>query len=122
MTLSPRLSFVMPSFAVGIVMVMSGCVTIPRVTPELVAVAVQRDATTTVEILETGRALYVNRCASCHSLSAPMEFEEREWRSWVHKMAPKARLTAGQEVTLVTFLLTARDAAIKTEAAEHPPH
>ncbi len=122
MTPSARLPFLTLAIAAGAVMAMSGCVQIPRVTPELVAIGTQRDATTTAEILETGRALYVNRCASCHSLSGPIEYEEREWRSWVRKMAPKAHLVAGQELTMVTFLLTARDAAIKAEAAEHPTH
>ena len=100
--------------------VTSGCIPqIARVTPDLVAIAVQRDATATPELLENGRAIYLNRCASCHDLSAPEEFSEREWRSQVRKMAPKARINATQQTTLLAFLLTAREAANPARETGH---
>jgi hypothetical protein len=99
------------------VLVMGGCgARIPRVTPELVAVAAQRDAALTAEHLERARTLYVNRCGSCHGLSAPEDYDEREWRSWVRKMAPKAKLDRGQEADIVIYLLVARDAVMRAEA------
>ncbi len=103
-----------------VVMATNGCSPqIPRVTPELVAIAVQRDATTTPELLENGRAIYLNRCASCHDLSAPDEFSEREWRSQVRKMAPKARINNTQQTKLLAFLLTAREAANRAHESGH---
>ena len=104
-------------FAAFALLELVGCgVRIPQVTPELVAVAKQRDASLTAERLEGGRSLYVNRCGSCHSLSAPGEYVEREWNSWVHKMAGKAHIDRDQEVSIVTFLLVARDATARAAA------
>ena len=117
MALPPSLRRIVIIIGASSLLAAAGCgVRIPQVTPELVAVAVQRDATVTAERLERGRSLYVNRCGSCHSLSAPGEYSEREWNSWVHKMAPKSRLNRSQEMNIVTFLVVARDAAARAEA------
>lgn len=93
---------------------------VPQVTPELVAAAAQRNATWTEESLVTGRSLYVNRCGSCHSLSAPEAYDEREWHSWVHKMAPKSHLDRRQEMGIVNFLCVAREVVIRAEAQGRP--
>ncbi|HEX3133749.1 MAG TPA: hypothetical protein VHX44_09240 [Planctomycetota bacterium] len=106
--------------AMFIALSVSGCVEIPRVTPELVTVAVQRDRTTTQERLEVGRSIYVNRCSSCHSLYSPDAYSESEWKSWVRRMGPKSHIDRGQEATLLVFLFAARDMVMRGEGAQLP--
>ena len=94
---------------------MGGCgAVIPRVTPELVALAQKREKTVSAESLEASRALYVSRCSSCHSLNDPRDYTEEDWPDWMHKMARKANINTPQEQHLLFFILAARDLPIKT--------
>ena len=94
---------------------MGGCgAVIPRVTPELVALAHQRESTANTESLEKSRALYVTRCSSCHSLNDPHDYSEKDWPAWMHKMALKAKISTEQEQQLLVFVLAARDLPMKS--------
>jgi hypothetical protein len=41
--------------------------------------------------------LYLTTCARCHKLYDSRRYSEAEWRSWMHKMSRKARLTPEEE-------------------------
>jgi cytochrome c5 len=58
-----------------------------------------------IEELQKGRALYVNKCSSCHSLYLPEKYNKAEWSKQVNKMAPKAKIT-DQEKELIQAYLT----------------
>ncbi len=89
---------------------LAGCgAVIPRVTPELVGYARKHDQATDLPAMEVARALYVNRCNSCHSLNDPRGYDEQEWHDWMRKMARKAKLTPAQEASVLVFVLAARE-------------
>jgi hypothetical protein len=60
---------------------------------------------TTVEDLERGRALYVRRCSSCHTLVLPEAHPPAKWPGLVDAMAKKARLGPGERDDVVRFLV-----------------
>ena len=82
---------------------------IPTVTPEFVAHAQRQDPSLSTAGLEHARSLYVNRCGSCHALTDPQTYDEPQWRHWMQRMAPKARLDAEQSQAVLGFILAARD-------------
>jgi hypothetical protein len=107
---NPRINIFFAVFFTTAALFLGGCgAVIPRVTPELVVLAQQRETTVNTESLERSRALYVTRCSSCHSLSDPRDYTEKEWPDWMHKMARKAKINAEQEQHLLLFVLAARD-------------
>jgi uncharacterized membrane protein len=112
---NPRTNFFSHALLTTATLIMGGCGTvIPRVTPELIAIAEKREKTVNSETLERSRALYITRCSSCHSLNDPRDYTESEWPDWMHKMARKAKINATQEHELLLFVLAARD--LPTEA------
>ena len=95
---------------IGLGLALLGCDTrIPLVTPALVAQAQQRDSTASTAGMEHARSLYVNRCGSCHALTDPQTYDEPQWRHWMKRMAPKARLDAEQSQAVLGYILAARD-------------
>ena len=90
------------------VLALAGC-GVPRVTPELVAIAQRSDPTASAPRLELARRLYVARCSTCHSLNLPRDYDAREWREWMRKMSRKAKLTGGQDGEILAFVLAARE-------------
>jgi uncharacterized protein YceK len=111
---NPRINIFPAIFFTTATLILGGCgAVIPRVTPELVALAQQREATVNTESLEKSRALYVTRCSSCHSLNDPRDYSEKEWPDWMHKMARKAKINAEQEQYLLVFVLAARDLPVE---------
>ena len=87
---------------------LGGC-GVPRVTPELVAIAQRCDPGVSTGQLESARTLYINRCSSCHSLNLPRDYSVSEWREWMPKMSRKAKLAGTQEAEILRFVLAARD-------------
>ena len=59
---------------------------------------------TDIASLQKGRELYINKCASCHTLYAPEKFNKTEWNKWVDKMAPKAKLTQEEKVLVKAYV------------------
>ena len=90
------------------VLALTGC-GVPRVTPELVAIAQRSDSTASSAGLEAARTLYIARCSSCHSLHLPHDYDVSEWRGWMRKMSRKAKLTNGQDGEILAFIFAARD-------------
>lgn len=58
-----------------------------------------------VEELQKGRALYINKCSSCHALYLPEKYNKTEWTKWVNRMAPKAKIT-NEEKELIQAYVT----------------
>ncbi len=51
-----------------------------------------------------GRALYEKSCARCHALYMPRSYFAPEWRFYVRKYGPKARLNADQKNLVFRYL------------------
>jgi len=58
-------------------------------------------ASATLTDLQQGRSLYINNCASCHSLYLPESYTPARWKSILPSMTPRTNLSAS-EVLLVT--------------------
>ena len=58
-----------------------------------------------IDELVKGRASYIDKCSSCHSLYLPEKFTKEEWAKKVDKMAPKAKIT-NQEKQLILAYVT----------------
>ena len=63
-----------------------------------------------IEKLQAGHQLYVNKCGKCHYLYRPNRFSEEKWLSKMPDMKLEAKLT-DEEIDLVTkYILTMREA------------
>lgn len=54
--------------------------------------------------LQKGRQLYINKCSSCHSLILPEKHTASEWKIWVEKMRPKAKTNEPEEKLIIKYL------------------
>jgi cytochrome c5 len=59
---------------------------------------------TTVDDLERGRALYVRRCAGCHTLPLASAHTAAEWPEVIGEMAGRARLGPRDRADVERFL------------------
>jgi len=62
---------------------------------------------TTVGDLAHGRALYVDKCSSCHNLHLPSEYSPDEWKGYVAYMVAEAKLTPEQQTSIARYLAAA---------------
>jgi len=62
---------------------------------------------TTVKDLAQGRALYVDKCSSCHNLHLPSEYSPEEWKGYVAYMVTEAKLTPEEHETIARYLAAA---------------
>ena len=53
-----------------------------------------------------GKVIYENKCGKCHTLFAPDKYNAKQWRKWVDKMAPKAKLNSNQTEQVYQYLST----------------
>jgi len=58
----------------------------------------------TLSALQKGRAIYINKCSSCHTLYLPEKYSTSEWRFQTAKMAVKAKLTDHEEELILRYL------------------
>jgi mono/diheme cytochrome c family protein len=63
-----------------------------------------KDPTVKMEDLLAGRALYMDKCSSCHSLKQPKKFNAAEWNKILDKMAPKAKINDEQRKLVYQFV------------------
>jgi len=88
----------------------AGCAAaLPRPTSETVARAQGRWPDSTLEQLERGRAVFVQRCAGCHALPLPDSRSEPEWQKVLDEMADEAKLTPDERVLVERFILSVRN-------------
>jgi mono/diheme cytochrome c family protein len=60
---------------------------------------------TTQTDLADGRELFINRCASCHTLPMPQQFKQAAWPGFVDEMAEVARLDQPERAKLTRYLV-----------------
>jgi cytochrome c5 len=51
-----------------------------------------------------GRILYENSCNRCHALYMPESYTRGDWRFYVRKYSPRARLTADESALVLGYL------------------
>src|SRR6266487_1499982 len=54
--------------------------------------------------ISDGASLYNSKCARCHKFYNPADYEEKEWETWMKKMARKSKLTPDQSESLSRYL------------------
>ena len=99
MRLLPKLVVSAALLAVG------GCITVlPAVTPEQLQRFQAQAPTVTQASLDSGRALYLNRCGTCHRLYAPTRYEPELWPVMVGRMQERAHLAPEQRSLISQYL------------------
>ena len=92
-----------------ILLVLVGCITaIPIITENQYKIISNRWPGTTIQELHTGRQLYIDRCAGCHSLHEPSALTDEEWRKALDKMQLKANLTIAEKELVLKYLLSVK--------------
>ena len=94
--------------ALGLVLGAGCAAALPRPSAATAARAQGRWPETTLEQLEHGRAVFVQRCSGCHSLPLPDSRTEAQWIKVLDEMAEEAKLTPAERVLVERFVLTAR--------------
>ena len=56
--------------------------------------------------LKKGRILYENSCDRCHALYMPTSYTRSDWRHYVRKYSPRARLTRDEGKLVFSYLWT----------------
>jgi len=54
--------------------------------------------------LRKGRALYINKCGSCHTLFLPEKYTAVQWKIQVEKMVPKTNLTSKETAEILQYV------------------
>ena len=54
--------------------------------------------------IEKGRVLYENSCNRCHALYMPESYTKGDWRFYVRKYSPRARLTEPESALVLDYL------------------
>gem|GEM_PF-712387 len=57
--------------------------------------------------LKEGRAIYVNKCATCHPLRLPNQYNNKEWEVNLNKMQIKAKITNKEKRLVYQYLINA---------------
>ena len=60
-----------------------------------------------LEHLNEGRALYVNKCSGCHSLKSPLKYSEKDWTKNLDEMQIKAKISDAQKELIYQYLINA---------------
>ena len=91
---------------VSLIFLLISCATPPPL-PEAVDTQPERDGerVVTIDALNHGRTLYINKCGGCHMLIQPLSYTDSEWSHWVGKMQVKAHLNGDDEETILLYLM-----------------
>ncbi len=84
----------------------AGCVA-ANVPPPTLEMAGGRAAT--LDSLQRGRTLYVNKCSGCHSLHSVEDYADAEWEYHVEEMVAlgKVKLDSAEQSLILLYLGTA---------------
>jgi len=86
-------------------LLLASCATVPPVVREVHEPIVQREAPgATLQALEDGRRVMLNRCTSCHWPPNTRKHPKGNWARVLEKMAPKAKLDAKELALLSDYL------------------
>ncbi len=58
----------------------------------------------TESMIAEGKELYDTRCAKCHDLPKPADFNDEKWVGIMNAMAPKAKLSKEQSETVYNYV------------------
>jgi len=88
-----------------------GCVPVwlPPADEVLLAVALRQDPHSTLEGLEAGRTLILDRCANCHAPPTPTVIHDERWPDLLPRMVERAELNAEETARLVAYLEAGAD-------------
>lgn len=81
-----------------------GCATIEERVPPVATLAVRAKS---IGQLETGRSLYLQKCASCHVAETIRDHAASEWPEIMVTMSPKAKLSPKEEQAVLAYVLAA---------------
>ena len=97
-------------FASGLASAVAGCAS--RL-PEPNAADAERAAKvwpgTTVTDLHRGKQQYAQRCAGCHGLFVPHQFEAGRWPGFVKEMSGKLDISSAEVADLTRYLVVASE-------------
>ena len=62
------------------------------------------DAEKIEDPVQKGRVLYEHSCNRCHALYMPQSYSRGDWRYFVRKYAPRARLREGEDKLVLLYL------------------
>jgi mono/diheme cytochrome c family protein len=94
-------------------LLLGGCRTLAEIAPP-VSPAMSGDP----GALNSGRQVYLQRCASCHSLEAVDDYTPAEWAELLPEMNRKSKLNVTQAEQLHQYLLSAREWKIREAEAK----
>ena len=84
----------------AVILLISGCVSSLYIPKQEDAIS----SNTSLEILKTGRELYVNKCGSCHNLYLPSLYDFQRWNSVVDKMQKRSKIDDNQKELIIKYL------------------
>ncbi len=56
--------------------------------------------------LEDGRAVYLDKCTTCHTAIAPRDILAGDWPGHVTNMAERSKISAAEQAIIVDYLVT----------------
>lgn len=77
---------------------------------------------TTLDRLHEGRALYVNKCGSCHMLKLPSEHSPTVWRENLDEMQTRARITDAEKELMFEYLAAGSKLAAQSLQVQQQKH
>jgi hypothetical protein len=70
----------------------------------LITVASARAQELSPQEVKEAHKLYIGKCAKCHKLYDPHQYNDADWDAWMRKMTRKARLSQRQASLLSQYL------------------
>lgn len=70
-------------------------------------VPIQGTTTISLEDLNKGRDVYVQKCSSCHRLYVPSKYTNTEWMDNLFEMKAKAKITESEKQLIYQYLINA---------------
>jgi hypothetical protein len=93
-------------------LLLSACVSLQNLqpTPEEVAMVQATKPDVTLEALQSGCQLYIQKCANCHRVYYPANYTATEWQHLLPKMFKKAKISSDIEKKLLQqYILSKRE-------------
>lgn len=74
----------------------------------VLACVVARAADSPPVDVDAGKNIYTGKCAKCHKLRDPNNYDVAAWDKWMGKMKKKAKLADDQYAQLAAYIKTIR--------------
>jgi hypothetical protein len=59
---------------------------------------------TSLDTLIAGRKLYIEKCASCHTIYLPEKYTRQEWKHHIDRMYDRSGITTEEKNTILKYL------------------